>query len=220
MDYTIFVINISSSRWDNYKDDNRFTRWVGCNGKEDLSLDFVNDKYHFYWNCNDDLRMNIAGCSESHLSCIKHIYENKIDNAIIIEDDTIVDFEKLSSLKQLNKVVYLGGDFHPVKLKDKNKFEKPVFDKDLSVRTIDTESFLISGAFGYLIPHWNLASDLLEQNGKKRRAIDVEFKNLQKKGIWNQFVYPPIVKLDMKTAMTGFTYNDKRYKLKDDLEFY
>ena len=221
--YVIYVINISDERWKKYENDSRFTRWFGCNGKEDLTLDFVNDKYHFYWNCNNDLRMNIAGCSQSHLSSLKYIYENKINNVIIIEDDTLYDFEKLkdSELLKRNQVCYIGGDFHPCKLKDKNQFIKPKYIVEkLSYKKIDTKSFLISGAFGYYIPSWELALTMMKQKGKKRRAIDVEYKNLQKEGFIQDFIYPPLVKLNMEVAMTGFTYNDKRYKLKDDLSLY
>jgi len=222
--YNIFVINISDERWKNYENDKRFTRWIGCNGKEDLTLEWVNENYHFYHNCNDDLRLNIAGCSESHLSCLKHIYEHKINNAIIIEDDTVIDFDKLfhyGLYSFLNDVCYIGGDFQPCKLKDQKTFIKPVFDTEsLSLRKIDNQSFLISGAFGIFIPRWEQALRLMEKKGKKRRAIDVEWKNLQKKNVINYFVYPALVKLNMDVAMTGFTYNKNRYKLKSDLSLY
>ena len=39
--YVIYVINISDERWKKYENDSRFTRWFGCNGKEDLTFDFI-----------------------------------------------------------------------------------------------------------------------------------------------------------------------------------
>jgi hypothetical protein len=225
--YTIFVINISDERWENYKDDDRYRRWKGVNGNKELDLKDVNDKYHFYWNCNDTLKLNVAGCSESHLRCIKHIYDNKINNAIIIEDDTFVDFERLELCPLYNLcdgITYLGGQFHPPVLKNLKTFEKegrPEYEKGiLSLRRINTSSFLISGAFGYYIPKWEQALILTEQTGKKRRAIDVEFKGLQKKDKIKSFIFPALVTLNIPVAMTGFTFNKGRYKLPNDFKYY
>jgi len=223
MTYTIFVINICDKRWEKYKDDKRYSRWLGWNGKEELELDWINERYHFYWNAKDNLRYSVAGCSESHLSVIKHIRDFKINNAIIIEDDALIDFDALDKLNLErmcpNEICYIGGMFHPPVLKNLKTFEPPEYDKNIhSIYTIEPKNFLITNAHGYYIPKYEIAEKLLSFKGTKRRAIDVEYKNLQKKRILTKFLYPAISTLHMQDAKGGFTWS--KYKLKDNLQYY
>jgi GR25 family glycosyltransferase involved in LPS biosynthesis len=221
--YNIFVINICEERWKKYKDDPRYARWQGWNGKEELDLEWINENYHFYWNCNNDLRHNVAGCSESHLSLIKHIRDYKINNAIIIEDDAMIDFEALEylSLDRMcsNEILFVGGMFHPPVLKNLKTFVPPKYDKNIySINTINPKQFLITNCHGYYIPKWELAEQLLVKKGKKRRALDAETKHLQRARVLTKFLYPAISILNMEDAKKGFTWS--KYKLKDDLKYY
>ena len=223
--YHIFVINVSDQRWEKYAGDERFTRWKGVNGKQDLSIEFCNDKYHYYWNANDNHRKSVAGCTESHLACLKHIYDNKIHDAIIIEDDAVVNFDQLDfcPLDRIspNDILYIGGMFHPPILKNLKTFIPPVIDCEEGFRkviNIEPDKFLITNAHGIYIPKPDLALIMMQKKGKKRRVIDVEYKNLQKAGQMKKFLYPALVTLHLEDAKDGFTWS--KYKLKDDLEYY
>ena len=214
----IFVINISDERWERYKQDKRFTRWVGVNGRQ-LPLAFVENKYITYWNARESHKRCVAGCGESHLSLLKHIYENKINNVLIIEDDTVVDFDRLSELKDIKEFCYLGGRFQGKTLKHK-PHTGLLFE---GVNTITPFTFTITGGHAYYIPTYNIASDIYHDimSKPKRRAIDAEFRRLQKGGKIKKFIYPAIVELYLPHAMNGFTYNvSSQYKLQDTNKFY
>ena len=214
----IYIINISDERWNRYKQDERFTRWMGVDGRQ-LDLAFIENKYISYWNCNESHKRSVAGCSESHLSLLRYIYANKIDDVIILEDDTIVDFDRLDILKDIKEFCYLGGRFQGKTLKHK-PHTGILFE---GVNTINPFTFTITGGHAYYIPSYDIAESLYINimTRKKRRAIDAEFRRLQKGGKIKKFVYPAIVELHLPTAMNGFTYNhNSQYKLKDTNKYY
>tara|TARA_B100001094_G_scaffold332259_1_gene403568 strand:- start:1597 stop:2247 length:651 start_codon:yes stop_codon:yes gene_type:complete len=214
-EYKVFVINISNQRWEKY--DDRYIRFEGCNGKQELSLEDVNDKYHFRYNASPDHRYNVAGCSESHLRLIDHLIENKINNAIVIEDDTLIDFDRLEELDDVKGFCYVGGWMRAPILTKQDNFIKPTFEKGL--HTIDTNKFVITSAMGYYYETYHTAELFKTKKHPKRRAIDVEFVNIQKKYNDIQFIYPAIARCHLPDAKNGFTWG-KGYNIKDDLSFY
>ena len=220
----IFVINISDERWERYKDDDRFTRWNGVDGRQ-LPLEFVEQTYITMHNARESHKRSVAGCSESHLSLLGHIYENKIDDVIILEDDTIIDFDRLSQLKDIKEFCYLGGHFQSPVLK--NKFCRENISLKEGINEIDVNHFTIAGGHGYYIPKHQIACDIYQDimSRDKRRAIDAEFRRLQKnrkkkKLLIKNFVYPAIVELYLPDAINGFTFSKAQYKLTDTKKHY
>ena len=106
-DYKIFVISVDRERQKKYTDA-RYTVFNGIEGK-DLDIDWINENYHFYHNAFETTRRNIAGCSQSHIKCMEYIRDNKINNAIIIEDDALIDFNRLEELDKVEGFCFLGG---------------------------------------------------------------------------------------------------------------
>jgi len=92
MDYKVFVITAYEDRKGKYLHDDRYTIWPALHWTK--VTDEMLEHYHFRYNCRMDLRRKICACSESHLACLKYIYDNKIDKCIIIEDDAIIDFNR------------------------------------------------------------------------------------------------------------------------------
>ena len=218
----VFVINVTDERWEKYKADTRYVRFKGVVGKE-LDLETY-DKYVFYYNKGEDSKRGAIGCSQSHLSLMKHIYENKINNCIVIEDDALIDFNRLEELKEIKGFSYIGGRFQATILKNDNVFQKQ-FNKETyltqKINKINPEEFIIIGCHGYYFENYNVAKGIYEdiQSQKRQRAIDVEFKRIQKKRpvLINQFIFPAISTLYLPDAMTGFTYNKGScWKLKDN----
>jgi hypothetical protein len=214
MDYKVFVISAYEDRKDKYLDDDRYTIWPALHWTK--VTDDMLEKYHFRYNCKVDLRRKICACSESHLACLKHIYDNKIDKCIIIEDDAIIDFNRLKELDDIKEFCYIGGMFFPPVLKDKKDFEKPHFEIGLNI--IDSERFVIHNAHGYYIPNYKLIPPLMRQTHRKRRAIDVELKQHQLRKEIEYFIYPAISTLHIEDSKKGFTWSS--YKLPDNLYFY
>ena len=212
----VFVVNISDQRWEKYSKDPRYTRFKGVDGNKELDPDWVDHHYHFRYNCSRRLRMSIAGCSESHIKVLKHIRDNKLDNCIIIEDDTLLDFSRINELNNVDDFCYIGGQIKSLKLKDEKIFIRPEI-KD-GFQTINKEEYRVSGAFGYYIPNHLQTGILLTHSYCKRRGIDCEFMLLQKKNVLKKFIYPAIVRLYMPDAVNGFS--NPQMKLKNDLLYY
>lgn len=218
-DYKIFVISIDQERQKKYTDA-RYNIFEGVNGK-DLDIDFINENYNFYWNAFESTRKNIAGCSQSHIKCMEHIRDNKINNAIIIEDDALIDFNRLEELDNVEGFCFIGGRF----IDHKNVNKKIETDKLREIlvpglNIIDTSMFNIMNAHGYYISNFEIIDELIKKELTKRRAIDVEFKHKQRKKIITQFIYPAISILYLPDANTGFTYTQSNYKLDDNLYRY
>lgn len=208
----VFVINAYEDRKNKY--DNRYTIWNAVKWT-DVTNDMLKN-YHFRYNCNDELKRKICACSESHLACLKYIYDNKIDNCIIIEDDAVLDFDRLKELDDIKQFCYIGGMFFPPVLKDKKDFKSPDFEIGLNI--IDPERFVIHNAHGYYIPNHKLVPSLLRPTHKKRRAIDVEYKHQQLRKEIQYFIYPAISTLHLEDSKKGFTWSS--YKLPNNLYFY
>ena len=213
----IFVINISDERWERYKHDERFTRWKGCDGKQ-LPLDFVENTYITMHNARESHKRCVAGCSESHLSLLEHIYENKIDNVIILEDDVDIDFDRLDILKDVKEFCYLGGHFQGKNLKHK-AYTGILFE---GVNTITPFTHTIAGAYGYYIPSYDIAESLYINimSKVKRRGFDCELRRLQKGDKIRKYIYPAIVELYLPVAQHGFSCQSSNFKLTDSKKYY
>ena len=217
-EYTIFVISINKERQEKYTDP-RYTIFEGVNGKEELDIHWINDNYNFYWNAGNKIKYSIAGCSQSHIRVMEKIRKDKINNAIIIEDDALLDFNRLDELDEVDEFCYLGGRL--VDCKNINKIINKNQIRDTfnnGINHIDTSVFNILNCHGYYIPNYELVDKLLLNQYTKRRAIDVEFKLQQRKKMITRFIYPAISTLHLSDAKKGFTYSS--YKLDDNLYLY
>ena len=218
--YKIFIITIDDNRYKKYKQSYLrknpiYEKWKGCIGKN-LTADFVDNTYITMWNANRTHKHNVAGCSESHLSLMKHIIENKLNTCIVCEDDIEIDLNRINELDNINNFCYIGGHFQNPVLS--RKIKKDNITLDNGINNIDIKQFTIAGGYGYYYPTWKVCEYIynLITNKKKRRAIDAEFRILQKKQIITKFIYPAIVTLYLPEAKNGFTYRKGSYKLIDN----
>jgi hypothetical protein len=220
MDFNIFVITINNDRFEKYKNNKIYKKWEGCVGKN-LSSEYVDNNYKTIPFASREFKHNVAGCCESHLSLMKHIIDNNINKAIILEDDAILDISRLEELNNINEFCYIGGRLQPPRLSDKLIVDKSLFKKGLNI--IDPNVFTISGGHGYYFPNINITRKIYDRiiNKTKRRiGIDGEFRTIQKnKNIdyIKYFIYPAISTLYLDHARNGFTYHkNSKYKLVDN----
>ena len=226
----VFIINAYPERRNKY--DDRYTmypaRWWETITDEEV------DKLHFRYNCKIPLRKKITACCLSHLGMIQKIIDDDLKDVVIIEDDTIIkDFELLEEVIHLlpEEFCYIGGQVNAPLVKDYLSFtkesKKEVIDHIRNdnniIQQIDKNIFRITHACGYYIPNKKVAIKLLSSieevyKGKKLRAIDVMFHQLQKKEIIKYFVFPALATLHLPDANQGFTYST--YKLEDDQSEY
>ena len=188
----IFVITIDEDKWQKYKNNPIFCKFEGLNGKEHFTEEWVRNNYINYWNCSKEHRFNVAGCSESHLRLMKKIIDEKIDKTIILEDDVEIEIDRLSELDDIKEFSYIGGHFQAPRL-DK-PLKKEFISLEPGLNDIDTEIFTISGGYGLYFPTYQCCKKIYDliMSKKKKRAIDSEFRILQKKGIIKHFIFPAI----------------------------
>ena len=218
----IFVINAYPKRREKYLKDKRYEIFPAV-WWEDVSDEEV-EKYHFRWNAKEGYRKKVVACSLSHKNLMKKIIHEDLKEVVIIEDDALVDFDRLGELKDISDFCYIGGQINAPVIKDFKKFEEikdSVRDNFTSgVNKIDSKEFRLIHACGYYIPNAAVAQGILSNipANPKERAIDVEFLKLQRKKKITDFIYPAIVSLYLPEANEGFNYS--HYKLLDDQSKY
>jgi len=224
-DYTIFVLNICAERWKKYENQGGYTRFQGIVGKD---ID-VNEHPQFihYWNKNEHSKKCVIACFQGHMNIMKHIYENKINNAIIIEDDALIDFNRLEELDDITDFTYIGGRLQATILKNDKVFQKEYNKESIlsGINKINTETYIITGCHGMYIPDYKITKVIFNdiESRPRVRAIDVEMKRLQKTNpeLIGQFIFPAISTLYLPDAEQGFTYfKGSSWKLQDDNKYY
>ncbi len=227
----VFIINGYADRTDKYDENYKMfpARWWNTITDEEL------DKFHFRYNCKTELRKKICACTLSHLEMIKKIIDEDLKEIIICEDDCVIDdyelLKKTTELLPTDELTYLGGQINSPLVKDYSSFEKKdkqdiissIRNDNKLIHTIQPETFRITHACSYYIPNKKVATKLLSSieevyKGRRYRAIDVMFYELQKRKIITKFVFPALGTLYLPDARRGFTYST--YKLNDNQKEY
>lgn len=223
----IFVINLrrDEDKWKKYEKDSRFIRFSACNGVEMSQQNPYYHKLRIMWNTKDRKKKCTAGILNSHMSIIEKIVENKVDQALVVEDDVNIDFKSLRKidLKKLpqDSMIYFGGVLHPPNsFKDKTwDYKKTTESFKKGINKINPEKYRIFGGFGYYFPKWELARDMLQifKEKSKLKPLDTEMTYLQKSGMIKYFYYPAISYLHMDDAEKGV--HGKSF-IKRDMKYY
>jgi len=219
----VFVVNAYKERKEKYNDNYELYDAVWWEGVKENEY----SRYNLRYNAKTPLRQKIAACSMSHKNLLNKIIEEDLTDVFVIEDDAIID--NFDSLKKVmkeanNEFCYIGGDLFSPLNKDAKEFKSKTKDeirKTLKegINIINPDKFIILNTHGYYIPNKSVAEDILNYipNAKKEKAIDIEYKSLQKKKIIKKFIYPAISILVVDEAKNGFSkmYNnftdDKKY---------
>ena len=214
----VFVINAYPDRKEKYLKDKRYELFEAVQWKD---VDHRDYNYSFYHNACDNYMSKVIACSLSHQKLLLQIMQDDLEEVIIIEDDTILDFDRLDQLKDINEFCYIGGDLTSPLLKDMRTFkkeEKIYYQGCLEegINQIQPDNFKIGQTCGYYIPNPKVAEMILNNIPvrTKEKAIDNEYIYLQRKGLINKFIYPALATLHIPDAKKGFTYSS--YKLYDN----
>ena len=209
----IFVINLrrDKEKWSKYKNDPNYIRYSACNGVEMSKANPYYDRLKILWNAGDRKKKCTAGILNSHMGIIKKIAKNKINHALVVEDDVEIDFKLLKKINfnklPTDSLIYLGGVLHPpTSFKDKSwSYEKTIQGFKKGINRIDSSKYRVFGGFGYYFPRWEIAKELYDIFSKKEKLkpLDTEMTYLQKKGIIKYFYYPAVSYLHMEDAEKG-----------------
>lgn len=209
---SIFVINAYEERTQKY--DERYTLFPATLAKNVTDEDMHN--YAFIHSTKDKLKRNICACSLSHKRLLKKIIDDKLNKVIVIEDDAVIDFSRIDELNNCIDFTFIGGEINPPKFtKEFTNFNKHNIKHINGLNKIKPEEFIILGTHGYYIPTYEVAEKILHNLpfNNKDKAIDLEYKKLQKAQIIQSYVYPAISYLIPEEANKGFSA--ERYKFDD-----
>ena len=156
------------------------------------ALKFIKDKMIHYWSSKEKNRNGKEGCFDSYYRLLTKIYNEKIDDLFILEDDCFIKNDELLEFckNKPKEICYLNGDIKELK-KWKNYND---FSKQTGVNNIE-EDFKILGTWGIYIPNHQLVKKIIDtlDNLKRYRAIDITFCN---KRIITKYYYPSITLLN------------------------
>lgn len=165
-------------------------------------------------------KLPVMACSKGHINMIQRIVDEDLQDVLIVEDDSVIDYDKFNEFLKLDKphgLIYLGGKFDYPKIKD--------WDKERSIETymkgksIDGfnqvgDDFIITGTFGYYIQNKDIAQQILNtckgKTGKyKSNLTDVM---LSKTDIHKYYYYPSIVEIEYLPSLIGGTATDTNWR--------
>lgn len=180
---------------------------------EDEEGKFVRDNLKVAYNTGDKIKNGISGCFSSHIKCLKYIIENKLDNTIILEDDSIkVNDFPVEELPQDAPTFFAGRIAHPTNWKYNKKFVKEEADNIISnfkkgINLIDREKFRVHTSSAIYFPNIKVAEELLNYILTIRMYKHYDLY-LSKYNLVKYLYYPSIFKHD--DSLSGSNYDTRR----------
>lgn len=199
MKFKIFLINLDSSKdrldlcQQNFgKFGVEFERVPAVNGKalSEAEIEQVYDRARNLKEYKKDLNRGELGCYLSHIKCWQKIVDEKLDFALILEDDAKIsssfdEFEQLFPLLKNWDYVRLAFASRNVPIANKVSLSKEhdlVYYKKVPIN-------MLAQAISY-----EGAKKLLSNSQKISRPVDVDIKHYWEKGIHVVGIDPPLVK--------------------------
>ena len=215
--YLLINLDRSPERLAQYKDDMKNHRMVRIKAVDytNPQVDKHYDRQVNMWKIRPENKRKNVAIILSHLRALKYIIDNKIDNAVILEDDVVVDYKGVECvLPKLSRdyITQLGGHLWPPNFTmKKSEWVKPKPKKGFN--KIDTSQYHIMGAYGYYIPRWELAKELHDwiHSSKRWRNYD---NLIEKSPLKRYFVYPALVTINARTGKKSTAAHDK-FKFND-----
>tara|TARA_R110000765_G_scaffold2148_7_gene5945 strand:+ start:348 stop:962 length:615 start_codon:yes stop_codon:yes gene_type:complete len=182
----IFVISMETEVGKSRREKLKYEyEWFKAN---DIALDFIKDKMIHFWSAGEKNRKGKEGCFDSYYRLFKKIYDEKIDDVIINEDDCRL----IKLFKVLpNKLCYLNGLF----INSDNWKKYNEFNKENGVNEIDYSKSRILGTWGIYVPKYTDVKPIIDmiENSKRIRAIDIM---LMKNQLIKNYLYPSSFYID------------------------
>ena len=222
--YHIFIINLdrSKDRWEYYKGIKEVKRHRAIDGKKDKISKKYLDKMISLPSIKPQNHKTKVACFLSHYTLLKHIVDNKINNAIICEDDTFIDIKKINKLKlPQDNIVYLGGWLQSLLVKNNSKFNHKKWTRTFKkgLNKINKDKYRIIGAYGYYIPTWKLAKELYDNitEQKRWRHFDILLFRFEKT---KSFIYPALIYANENALDSILGHTDIKYKQREYFKYY
>ena len=154
----------------------------------DEPLPFIKNKMIHFWSAKEKNRKGKEGVFDSYYRLLRKIYDEKINNCIIAEDDC-----QLIQLPRVlpNKLCYLNGLF--INADNWKKYNE--FNKENGLHEIDYSKSRILGLWGVYIPKYTDVKPIIDMihNSKRLRAIDIM---IMKHRLITHYLYPSCFYVD------------------------
>ena len=185
----------------------------------DEPLPLIKNRMFHFWNASEKNRRGRTGCLDSYYRLFKKIYDEKLDDIIIAEDDCFIKDEDYAYFL-LNKpldICYLNGSFRHAPPSWKVQLE---FNRSDGINPIDYKASRIIGTLGIYIPTYECVKPILtyiEKTHYKLRAVDMI---LCKEQMIRYYYYPSVMIHDdhgttnIQTTRTKALIYDNYLKIK------
>ena len=154
----------------------------------DEPLPFIKNKMIHFWSAGKKNRKGKEGVFDSYYRLLRKIYDEKIDDCIITEDDCqLIKLPKVMP----NKLCYLNGLF--INASNWKKYNE--FNKETGLHEIDYSNSRILGLWGIYIPNHADVKPIIDmiENSKRIRAIDIM---IMKHQLIKNYLYPSCFYVD------------------------
>ena len=171
-----FVINLDSCPERMEAFDDTWIRWRAT-PREEVSEE-LDKKMVSIWNSPHQNHLAKCGCFWSHLTLLKKIADEKLNDILVVEDDAKQLKEIPVACLREKGFVYLGGFFL------NRKVSKGTWKGDHhSVEGINNakdKPFVMCGMLAYYISNWEVAKEIYDEivSHKRYRAIDMMLPRL------------------------------------------
>jgi len=160
-----------------------------------VSGEEIIDRFNFRYNTSEDKKKRIMSVFNSHLKILQKIVDEKLNDVVVCEDDSI----KLNDdhqLSKINEICLFGGVLrHPSNWKEDTKWRKEKVDDiiesfDDGMNKIEYDKYRWTQIYAVYYPSWEKANELLKsilESKKKYCHIDIF---ISKNKLINYLYYP------------------------------
>ena len=187
------------------------------NNLNDKWVKEVSKKIKLKYNAKQSTIDGFTGNFASHLKALDYIIKNKLNDVIILEDDSIqtnpITKKVKKELKSLNEVALLSGQInHPsswnkdIGWKKEGKNKQIINNFKEGINDIDYKKFRWTQINAMYVPTWKVAKKLLEEIRSKEKYIGFDYF-LSKHRLVNKLIYPAIFKHHDHTSKSQVASN-------------
>ena len=111
-EYKVFVLSVDKpscrERRKKYTVDVRYELFPGL-WWEDISVHYL-EQYTFMWSAQEQYKKCAIACAMSHVNHLQKIANEDLKNVVILEDDALLDFDRLNILDEIDEMCFVGGN--------------------------------------------------------------------------------------------------------------
>lgn len=133
-----------------------------------VSGEEIMDRFNFRYNTSQRLKDATASCFNSHLKIMKKIVDEKLNDVVICEDDSIkLNDVSPQQLSKINEICLFGGVLrHPSNWKEDTKWRKEKVDDiiktfDDGMNKIEYDKYRWGQTYAIYYPSWEKTNELL-----------------------------------------------------------